>query len=226
MEHEAQVDAQCTLCREAQIVIMVAMSVHDVKATHEYLRKVASTREPVKALSEFIWNALDADATEVTVEFIRNGIGGIEQIEIANNGTGITKARADRDFTNIGDSWKLSLSRTTTEKRAVHGKEGRGRLRFFSLAKLATWKTVYVEQDLHLTLEIKIDGDRLNRADVPEPADADGCDTGTRFTLDGLKETFDWLVGPEGRAEFDAIFAPYLLQYPNVSIGVQIFRAG
>lgn len=194
------------------------MSVHDVKATHEYLRKVASTREPVKALSEFVWNALDADATEVTVEFVRNGFGGIERIEIADNGTGITKARADRDFTNIGDSWKLALSRTTTEKRAVHGKEGRGRLRFFSLAKLATWKTVYVEQDRCLTLEIKIDGDRLNRADVPEPADADGRETGTRVTLDGLKETFDWIVGPEGRAEFDAIFAPYLLQYPNVLI--------
>ncbi len=194
------------------------MSLHDVKATHEYLRKVASTREPVKALSEFVWNALDADATEVTVAFIRNGLGGIERIEIADNGTGITKARADRDFTNIGDSWKLSLNRTTTEKRAVHGKEGRGRLRFFSLARWATWKTVYTEQNRRLTLEIKIDGDRLNRADVPEPIDADGCNIGTLVTLDGLRETFDWIVGPEGRAEFDAIFAPYLLQYPNVKI--------
>lgn len=194
------------------------MSVHDVKATHEYLRKVASTREPVKALSEFVWNALDADATKVTVDFVRNGLGGIERIEIRDNGTGITKARADRDFTNIGDSWKLSLNRTAVEKRAIHGKEGRGRLRFFSLARWATWKTVYAEQDKRLGLEIKIDGDSLNRADVPEPSDVENNDTGTNVALEGLKETFDWIIGEEARAEFDAIFAPYLLQYPNVQI--------
>lgn len=194
------------------------MSVHDVKATHEYLRKVASTRDPVRALSEFVWNALDADATEVTVDFVRNGLGGIERIEVADNGTGITKVRADRDFTNIGDSWKLSLNRTAGEKRAIHGKEGRGRLRFFSLARWATWKTVFSEKDKRLALEIKIDGDHLNRADVPDPTDAGDSATGTKVTFDGLKETFDWIIGQGARAEFDAIFAPYLLQYPNVRV--------
>ncbi|NTG00792.1 hypothetical protein G6L33_11140 [Agrobacterium rhizogenes] len=193
------------------------MSVHPVRATHEYLKKVASTRDPVKALSEFVWNALDADATKVEVKLPRNGLGGIERIEIADDGIGITLERATRDFPNIGDSWKLS-SKTSGNKRVLHGKEGRGRLRFYSLAGLARWDSVYKGTGANLSLQIKINGDHLDRADIPEPVETQTGETGTVVTLDNLKETFDWLAGQDARAEFDAIFAPYVLQYPNAKV--------
>ncbi len=154
------------------------MSVHPVRATHEYLKKVASTRDPVKALSEVVWNALDADATEVEVKLPRNGLGGIERIEIVDNGIVITHERATRDFLNIGDSWKLS-SKTSGQKRVLHGKEGRGRLRFYSLAGLARWDTVYQGTGSNLSLLIKIDGDHLDGADIPEPVETETVETGT-----------------------------------------------
>jgi DNA mismatch repair ATPase MutL len=70
------------------------MVVLTLKAKHDHLQKLASTRDYVKALAEFVWNALDADATTVSVELVRNALGGLESIVIRDSGTGISKARA------------------------------------------------------------------------------------------------------------------------------------
>lgn len=195
------------------------MSIHILKAGHDHLQKVASTRDYVKALSEFVWNSLDADATEVSVSFPRNVLGGIERIEIADNGNGISRERAEHDFENIGDSWKLGQRRTVGRRRAIHGKEGRGRLRFYSIAQSAKWSSVYKEGDAVLSLTIKIDASKLHQSEVSDPvAVAAESITGAIVDLYPLKDSFDWLVGAEARSEFDAIFAPYVLQYPGTRI--------
>ncbi len=119
------------------------MVVLTLKAKNDHLQKVASTRDFIKAISEFVWNALDADAPRTSVELVRTALGGLESIVIRDNGTGITKARAEHDFESLGESWKLHTARTPVLGRALHGKEGQGRLRFFSLARRAVWDTVY-----------------------------------------------------------------------------------
>ncbi|TIL57999.1 MAG: hypothetical protein E5Y89_28880, partial [Mesorhizobium sp.] len=43
-------------------------------------------------------------------------------------------------------------------------------------------------------------------------------ETGTVVELTNLKEGFDWLTGEEARADFNATFAPYVLQYPGLEI--------
>jgi hypothetical protein len=101
------------------------MVVLTLKAKHDHLQKVAGTRDYVKALAEFVWNALDADALRASVEFVRNALGGLESIFIRDNGTGISKARAELAFESLGDSWKLQTSRTPVLSRAIHGKEGK-----------------------------------------------------------------------------------------------------
>src|SRR5262249_42112752 len=73
-----------------------------LKAKHDHLKKVATTRDPVKALSEFVWNALDADATSVSVDLVRNVLGGLESFIIRDNGTGISRTRAEHDFESLG----------------------------------------------------------------------------------------------------------------------------
>jgi hypothetical protein len=57
-------------------------------AKQDYLEKVARTRDPIRAISEFVWNALDADATSISVEFVMNVLGGIQEIVIRDNGVG------------------------------------------------------------------------------------------------------------------------------------------
>src|SRR5258706_5547739 len=94
------------------------MTVLTLKAKNDYLQKVAGTRDFVKAISEFVWNALDADATEVCVDLVRNALGGLNSIVIRDNGTGITSERAGHDFESLGESWKLQKTHTPVLSRA------------------------------------------------------------------------------------------------------------
>lgn len=195
------------------------MVVLTLKAKHDHLQKVANTRDPIKALAEFVWNALDGDATEVSIEFIRNSLGGLESIVVRDNGTGISKERAERDFESLGESWKLRANRTPVLSRAMHGKEGQGRFRFFSLAHKARWESIYKEKDKLLQIVITIDADKLQTCDVSDPGYAlDNSKTGTLVELSPLKDTFDWLTSEEARADFNATFAQYVLQYPGIII--------
>ncbi|MGJ5044627.1 ATP-binding protein [Bradyrhizobium sp. HKCCYLRH1062] len=190
-----------------------------LKAKHDHLQKVASTHDHVKAISEFVWNALDADAKRTSVEFERNALGGLESIIIRDNGTGISRERAEHDFESLGESWKRANARTPVLSRAIHGKEGQGRLRFFSLAQRAHWDSTYEQNKTLFKLTIDIDADRLEISNVSDPIPIDATSsTGTIVQLAPLKDTFDWLTGDEARAEFDSIFAPYILQYPDVEI--------
>ncbi len=117
------------------------MTTITLKAKQDLLQRVGTTRDPIKAIAEFVWNALDADATNVQVDLVRNALGGLEAIRIVDDGTGIARDRAEHDFESVGDSWKRKKRHTTLKSRALHGKEGLGRLRFYSLAERARWNT-------------------------------------------------------------------------------------
>ncbi len=198
---------------------IIEMTTFTLKAKNDHLQKVASTRDYIKGISEFVWNALDGDAKEVSVEFSRNSLGGLEGITIRDNGTGISKKRADHDFESLGESWKLTTARTPILHRVIHGKEGQGRLRFFSLAKRASWNSVYEQEGKRYSLKIDIEASRLQTVNVSEPELIDSnTHTGTIVELAPLKDTFDWLTSEEARSEFDATFSPYILQYPDVTI--------
>jgi hypothetical protein len=145
-----------------------------------------------------------------------NALGGIQEIVIRDNGTGISHAQAERDFGNLGDSWKRTSHRTPTLHRALHGKEGRGRLRFFSLAQLARWHSVYTEGGEHRTVSIDIASGALEKSDLSEASNTTGADTGTVVTLARLKSTYDWLLTQKAFLEFNTLFAPYVMQYPGL----------
>lgn len=195
------------------------MTILTLKAKNDYLQRVANIRDRVKALAEFVWNALDADATEVRVEFPRNVLGGIESIVVRDNGTGISAERAAHDFESLGESWKLKKPRTPLLSRAMHGKEGQGRLKFYPLAQKGIWNSVYAVDGNKFSLSISISAEDLQSSDVSEPVEcAVDKPTGTIVELLPLKETFDWLVGVEARGDFEATFAPYILQYPDIKI--------
>ena len=118
------------------------MTILELKAQQDALQKIATTRDPVRALAEFVWNALDADATHVFVTLDRNALGGLDAITIRDDGIGISRERALADFENLGASWKRTRQRTHLN-RVLHGKEGQGRLRFFSLAQSGRWISVF-----------------------------------------------------------------------------------
>nr|WP_244431506.1 hypothetical protein [Bradyrhizobium yuanmingense] len=69
------------------------------------------------------------------------------------------------DFENLGASWKRSRQRTRLN-RVLHGKEGQGRLRFFSVAQRASWWSVYRDGDTLRKLSIQIASDSLHKSEV------------------------------------------------------------
>jgi len=194
------------------------MAVLNLLAKQDYLEKIAATREPHRALAEFVWNAVDADACDVAVEFAVNALDGIDAIRVIDNGHGITEERAKNDFRNLGDSWKRTTNRTRSSNRALHGKEGRGRLRFFSLANEASWVTTYDKEGTIWELFLTIKAGALDQCAMSEPRSVSGGSTGTTLELRGLKETFDWLRSEAAYREFNVLFAAYVLQYPDVTI--------
>lgn len=194
------------------------MTVLSIHAKQDYLEKVAKTRDPIRAISEFIWNALDADATVVKVEFVQNPLGGIQDIIIQDNGTGISRTSVERDFGNLGASWKRTSRGTSKGGRALHGKEGRGRLRFFSISEAARWDTVYEKDKKLWKISIHIKAAALEKCDFSEPVEIEDVETGTVAVLSPLKSTFDWLLGKEALAEMTSVFAAYILQYPDAAI--------
>jgi hypothetical protein len=94
------------------------------------------------AIAELIWNALDADATEVDVTIVRNELSAPISIEIRDNGHGMTPDRVEDHFLTEGDSWKKDKRFSPTLLRPMHGHLGRGRLLAYAVADSVRWKTV------------------------------------------------------------------------------------
>lgn len=98
--------------------------------------------EPVNAVSELIWNGLDADAAVVDVRLDYNELG-MTTITVSDNGHGIPRLDAPDLFTRLGGSWKKPGAPTKTKGRMLHGSEGRGRFKAFALGRVAEWRVTY-----------------------------------------------------------------------------------
>src|SRR5688572_25131826 len=102
------------------------MSEHSylVEVKTDFLEKITRAK-PTHAIAEFIWNALDADATEVEVRVEFNELGAMSAVEVSDNGTGIPFAESKQLFTSLGGSWKRLSAVTKKEHRQLHGQDGR-----------------------------------------------------------------------------------------------------
>lgn len=199
------------------------MTTLNLQAKQDFLERDAATRDPIRAIAELVWNALDADATSIQVTLERNDLGGLGAIRVVDNGSGISAKSAEHDFSKLGDSWKRDTHRTNLG-RAIHGKEGRGRLRFYSLAQRARWFTTTRSEEGLSSRTLEIHAKSLDRCEVVEAEEPTGEDTGTTVLLTMLKDTFDALSTPDAYRQFSMLFAPYALQYPNAEIWFNGFK--
>ena len=99
-------------------------------------------KSPATGLCELVWNAFDEDANDVVITCEYNGLGGIEQVVIDDNGNGMTRERAEMAFSRVGDSWKIMPGTLSAGDRPVHGRYGRGRYSAFALGSLVRWLSV------------------------------------------------------------------------------------
>src|SRR5882757_2725275 len=77
----------------------------EVQVENDHIERLTSAK-PIVALSELIWNAYDADASEVRVDFQEGDLTKLALIRVEDNGRGIPYDQANGFFQRLGGSWK------------------------------------------------------------------------------------------------------------------------
>ena len=192
----------------------------EVRVQSDHLERLEKSK-PATALAELIWNAFDADATKVSVEFTRNSVDGVEAILVRDDGVGIggegSRSGEPGDlFRNLGGSWKKTHRRTSSD-RAVHGQVGEGRFRAFALGEKIVWDTRVLQGGRPIAFQIsRTRGTKSFDVTKAVPTDQQ---LGTTVTILNVDDT----PAPDSDRVFEALcreFALYLLQYPKIQLVV------
>lgn len=192
-----------------------------VQLRDDHLHRIGSAK-PFTALAELVWNALDADAMRVAIDFDTSLLGGVEALSVADNGHGLSPDGARRAFGLLGGSWKAEKLQSQEKGRMLHGKLGEGRFKAFALGSEVTWVSVAEDGDGSLA-GVRVTGTKENPGEFVvetlEPASVT-TSPGTVVTVTGtFKETSE-LPGEEVFHRMCGTFGPYLRQYPDVSIEI------
>ena len=192
---------------------------YPVEVQSDFLEKITRAK-PVQALAEFIWNSLDADASKVEVFFEDNDLGVLSRIIVRDNGGGIAHDRAPELFGSLGGSWKRSRP-STAGGRFLHGRDGRGRFKAFSLGNAATWDVTTRKGDSAVCFSVAMSAAKLKEVVISDEEIAQGGATvGVTLTITELHKDFQSVSSPAGLQELTEIFALYLTDYSDVSVFV------
>lgn len=185
----------------------------EVALTKDHLERLAKT-QPLTGLIELIWNALDADATEIKVEFGRNELDGIEDIRVVDNGHGMTPQVVERAFGALGASIK-EPSKTSPGGRSFHGREGLGRYKAAGIGSRILWTTVAVgeeDPEQRFRVEVELQFSDLVKVVTSEPTATD-APVGTKVVIPDLGANPPEGLGGNGPA--NRLTATFALQLQN-----------
>lgn len=143
------------------------MSENNVQITSKGIRNSLKRYTALKSVCEYIWNGFDAKATEIHIEVTENSFGAISYIKVTDNGYGIDRELLDDKFRPFFQSEKIYDPNIKLSD--VHGKNGVGRLTFFTFASSASWTTVYCHDNKNYEYTISIEADGLNHYNPNTP---------------------------------------------------------
>lgn len=165
----------------------------------EGAKKVLRKYDPKKSITEYIWNGFDAGATEIKINIKLNDIGILSNITIEDNGTGIDSEQLGTKFKPFYESIKEDEEYETHSSKC-HGRNGLGRLTFFTFANFAEWKTIYAKSGKRYEYSISIKASELKKFDKTVPTVTTKASTGTIVTFTGIfphmndKELIDEII--------------------------------
>lgn len=190
-----------------------------LRASDDLVARIAHEGDPVRAIVELVWNAVDGEATTVSVELDRDVMGGIGGVRVVDDGHGISSDEVKSTFGRIGGSWEQLSAKSKNGLRSLHGKLGQGRLRAFALGSRVVWSSVS-DNTVGDRQEVTIVGSRDNRDRFSwDVAPASALTTGTRVSAHNDKQR------PLASLDADSVvptlrshFAPVLLNDKNLTI--------
>jgi len=184
-----------------------------------------------EAISEFIWNAFDAKASVVNIDFdTKNPIGNVSSFSISDNGVGIDIDNLENTFGSFLDSEKRDNSYQRSSY--THGRKGKGRFSFEAFATKTIWETVCNKDDCYEYM-ITINSDTKDHYEASERKVAKGKATGTKVTFKGvhtistaeldskelkgfLKHEFGWFLHLNKSSDFKILINGKKLAYKEI----------
>lgn len=133
-----------------------------VNITSKGIQKVLKNYNEKQAIAEYIWNGFDANADTIKLDYTANALGLLESLTIADNGYGINFDRLQQKFDPFFESEKSLQIVAPKHTSKMHGRNGVGRLTFFTFAHNATWQTTYQSEEGFRYGEIQISTGGLN----------------------------------------------------------------
>lgn len=175
----------------------------------------------MNALSELIWNSLDADASEINISFKPNTLGGYEYITIEDNGHGLDYIKAQKVFGNLGGSEK-KYSTQSPQGRQYHGKEGKGRYKSLALGDLITFTSTFKNGGEQLnTFDITFDRNHISSSIFSDlkiiPKETGNIGFKVEISNINNKQASEALQ-KRNRIELEQRFASYYISYPTFSV--------
>ncbi len=174
----------------------------------------------INALSELIWNALDADATQVDVDYVRDKMDSITTIKIRDNGHGLNYNSAKRVYSKLGGSVKKTQN-LSPGGRAYHGKEGKGRYKSLALGDLVTMESWYKEGDQIKNFRSVLDRNNISfteLSDVTSLPKGQG-QAGFEVVIENVNhENVNHAIDIKQRKELEQKLAAYWISYPDFTI--------
>ncbi len=188
-----------------------------ISVRQDHLEQLSQVTRPVDAIAELVWNGFDADASAVHVELRQNALGGVEEIVVSDNGTGIFPGHASALFGNLGESWKRERG-ISSGGRQLHGRKGRGRFKAFGLGTLVEWQSRCLGGQGLLEHTIRGDMSRMDGFHVTEPVVLAEGQSGTRVSVRALSRDCGNLIGERGLLALAQLFGPFLAVNPNAEL--------
>ncbi len=136
--------------------------VSSVKITSAGIKKILRNYNSKLAIAEYIWNGFDAKANTVYLDFSFNEFDSIDEINITDNGYGIDINKITKKFNPFYESEKIIEISSPKHISTMHGKNGVGRLTFFTFANNARWVTTFHDGNKLASGSIEISVDGLN----------------------------------------------------------------
>jgi hypothetical protein len=170
------------------------------------IKRLLRRFSPETAIAEYVWNGFDAKADQVSITYTTSALGNITEMSVSDNGEGILPQDLDNKFRPFFQSNRLVEIEAPRNHSIPRGRQGVGRLTFFTFANLATWKTCARDGNGMVQQSIVVNGNTLkdfsNTVDLQESTAPSGT-TVTFTMIDDLSEdTFTKEVLPYLRAEF------------------------
>lgn len=196
------------------------MKTFTVTVEKDHISKLTHV-SPFNAVSELIWNSLDAEATEIDLSFTRSELG-VQKVHLRDNGHGISYNDAEALFGTLGGSWKRQKKQTDNRHRLLHGREGQGRFRAFAVGALVTWNSVYERDGQKFTFSITGTLEEINQFHVSDeiPCGAE-TNTGVSVTIENITRHSTLFETDMAREKLTPLFALYLKSYNHTAISVE-----